>query len=167
MQLSLYLFAYLGTCGPFVAYCARFYSLHFFVESDQGQYHRNEHGKSDFASYAFQMCTAAWVSFGASPSLNMLAISAFAVVEHWLLLFVASLPSYTLVFAFAIVGRWLLFYPFHVDSLTAVLVVLLLCSLENSGLKLSLSLLHYPYHQLFVSSSIFRRFIQTSPLLSY
>ena len=58
-------------------------------------------------------------SFGASSSFYTLAIAAFAVIEHWLLLFVASLSSYTFGFAFAIVGHWLLFYPFHTDSVPA------------------------------------------------
>ena len=53
LQLSLYLFTYLETCGCFAAYCAQLYSLLFFVKSDQEQYHHNEHGKSDFVSYAY------------------------------------------------------------------------------------------------------------------
>ena len=44
-------------------------------------------------------------SLEASPSLYTLAISALAVVEHWLLLFVASLSLYMLVFAFASFGH--------------------------------------------------------------
>ena len=86
-------------------------------------------------------------SFGASPSLNTLAISALAVVEHWLLFCVASLLLDTLVSAFAIAGRWLLFYPLRMDYVPAALVVLLSCSLENRGLQLSLSLslMHAPY----------------------
>ena len=39
-------------------------------------------------------CADAWVFFGSSLSqnLNMLMISEFAVIEHWLLLFVVTLP---------------------------------------------------------------------------
>ena len=79
-------------------------------------------------------------SLEASPSLYTLAISALAVVEHWLLFCVASLLLDTLVSAFAIAGRWLLFYPLRMDYVPAALVVLLSCSLENRGLQLSLSL---------------------------
>ena len=100
------------------------------------------------------MCCLGFLLELAFPSLHTLAISAFAVVEHWLLFFVASLLLDTLGFAFAIAGRWLLFYPLHMDYVPAALVVLLSCSLENRGLQLSLSLslMHPPY------PSAFRRF---------
>ena len=51
-------------------------------------------------------------SVEASLSLYTLMISAFFLVEHWLLLFVAALPSFLLVFAFAMLH----FYSFDVNA---------------------------------------------------